>query len=115
LTVGLFSLDPIPLTTTSGKVGMLMGGGFEFFLVQCISSLSLTLLGLLGAYPIIWGVNKIIPLRLDPISEEIGCDIIDHQMDDEKSESGINKEVPKIDSFDLRQRNVGVNEGFEEF
>ncbi|CAG9811088.1 unnamed protein product [Chironomus riparius] len=78
LTVGLFSENPVPLTTTAGKEGLLMGGDYYFFLIQCVSSLSLTLLGLLGAYPIIWLTNKIVPLRLDPQSELLGCDIVEH-------------------------------------
>jgi ammonium transporter, Amt family len=93
LTVGLFSENPVPLMTTSGRSGLLMGGGWYFFTVQCISSMSLSLLGLLGSYPIIWIVNKVIPLRLDPASELVGCDLAEHDIE------------PPVDKVD-RQTNL---------
>jgi hypothetical protein len=67
----------------------LQGGGPYFIVVQLIAIISLTLLGFLGAIPIIWLTDKIIPIRLDAESEEKGCDIVEH---------GIN-EVPEIPSY----------------
>lgn len=54
------------------------GGGYWFFSVQCIAIISLTLLGLIGGYLIIWITNKILPIRLDALSEEKGCDLAEH-------------------------------------
>jgi hypothetical protein len=50
---------------------------------QTFSVIVLLLWGLLATYPIIWCVNKLIPIRLDPADEILGCDIIEHFMGDE--------------------------------
>ncbi|KAG5673239.1 hypothetical protein PVAND_003302 [Polypedilum vanderplanki] len=78
LTVGLFAEDPVPLSTTSGRSGLIMGGGFWLFSIQCIAIVSLTLLGFFGGLLIMWICNKIMPIRLDPESEEKGCDLVEH-------------------------------------
>lgn len=52
--------------------------GAQMFSVVC-----LFLWGLLMTYPILWCVNKLIPIRLDPADEIAGCDIIEHFMGDE--------------------------------
>lgn len=76
-----------------------------------MSSLSLTLLGLLGAYPICWITNKILPLRLDPASEEKGCDIVDHGIESDAKLARIedlsiyNKGFNIYKDNQLRQRN----------
>lgn len=77
------------------------GGGYYFFVIQCVSSLSLTLLGLLGAYPIIWITNKIIPLRLDPQSELLGCDIIDHGIASDPMSV-----VEKVDDITIKETRI---------
>lgn len=51
--------------------------------VQCFSIVCLFFWGLLSTYPIIWFVNKIIPIRLDPVDEIKGCDLVEHYMGDE--------------------------------
>ena len=78
ISVGLFTENPVPLTTTSGREGLLMGGGMWLLTVQLIAIVALSMLGFFGAYPIISIVNKILPIRLDVESEEIGCDITEH-------------------------------------
>lgn len=50
---------------------------------QCFSVLCLFFWGLLSTYPIIWFVNKLIPIRLDPVDEIKGCDLVEHYMGDE--------------------------------
>lgn len=71
------------------KITFFKGGGPYFLVVQCIAIISLSLLGFFGAIPIIWLTDKIIPIRLDAESEEKGCDIVEH---------GIN-EVPEIPAY----------------
>lgn len=51
--------------------------------VQCFSIVMLFFWGLLSTYPIIWFVNKVIPIRLDPVDEIKGCDLVEHYMGDE--------------------------------
>lgn len=52
--------------------------------VQTLSVVCLFFWGLLATFPIIWGVNKILPIRLTAEDEIMGCDIIEHYMGDEK-------------------------------
>lgn len=52
--------------------------------VQTFSVTCLFLWGLLATYPILWCINKLIPIRLSPEDEIKGCDIIEHYMGDEK-------------------------------
>lgn len=51
--------------------------------VQTFSVCCLFLWGLIITYPILWFVNKLIPIRLDPVDEIKGCDIVEHYMGDE--------------------------------
>ena len=51
---------------------------------QTFSALCLFLWGLLATYPILWCVNKLIPIRLTPEEETMGCDFVSHYMGDEK-------------------------------
>lgn len=50
---------------------------------QTFSAMVLFLWGLIVTYPIIWTVNKLIPIRLEPQDEILGCDITEHFMGDE--------------------------------
>ena len=52
--------------------------------VQTFSVTCLFFWGLLATYPIIWFVNKLIPIRLSPEDEIKGCDIVEHYIGDEK-------------------------------
>jgi hypothetical protein len=77
-------------------------------IVQCIAIIALSLLGFFGAFPIIWLTNKIIPLRLDPEEEEIGCDIVEHNIFET---SGVPKNL--IESFKLQPLNqLGIHGNF---
>jgi len=59
------------------------GGGTYLLAVQCFSVLCLFLWGLLATYPILWFVNKVLPIRLSPEDEIKGCDLTEHYMGDE--------------------------------
>ena len=60
-----------------------MGGGWYLLGVQCFSVVCLTLWGLISTYPILWTVNKIIRIRMDPKDELIGADLVEHYMGDD--------------------------------
>lgn len=79
--MGLFAENPLPLTSTLGRTGLLMGGGWYLLSIQCFSALCLTTWGLFMTYPILWIVNKVIPIRMNPIDETIGADFVDHHID----------------------------------
>ncbi|KAG5673238.1 hypothetical protein PVAND_003301 [Polypedilum vanderplanki] len=103
LTVGLFAENPVPLSTTSGRSGLLVGGGWWLFSIQCIAIVSLTLLGFFGGFLIMWICNKIMPIRLDPESEEKGCDLVEHGVYDVNN-SYSHFPPPSID--DIKPSNV---------
>lgn len=60
-----------------------MGGGWYLLGVQCFSIVCLTLWGLISTYPILWTVNKIMRIRMDPKDELIGADLVEHYMGDD--------------------------------
>lgn len=63
---------------------MSTGGGWYMLAAQSFSVVCLFFWGLIITYPIIWLVNKAIPIRLEPEDEILGCDIVEHFMGDEK-------------------------------
>jgi len=98
ISVALFAQNP---TSTNGHLGLFMGmtfdlsqmlrllivsstgGGFHMLKVQGFSVICLFLWGFIITYPILWFVNRITKIRLDPADEVRGCDIIEHYMGDE--------------------------------
>lgn len=78
------------------------GGGTYLLAVQCFSVVCLFLWGLLSTYPILWFVNKLLPIRLDPMDEIKGCDIVEHFMGDE------NEKIPShLDNMQLSNIRFG--------
>lgn len=75
---------------------MQTGGGWYLLGVQSFSVCCLFLWGLIITYPIIWIVNKLIPIRLDPQDEILGCDIVEHFMGDENE-----KMLPPLDQVQI--------------
>lgn len=57
---------------------MCFGGGTYQLIVQAISSLSLTIWASVSTLFILWIINKIIKIRLDPEDERKGCDLSEH-------------------------------------
>lgn len=80
IAVGLFADDPKPLTTTSGRTGLLRGGGWYLFGVQCLAALCLLSWGVLTTFILLWIINKIVPIRMDPNEELLGADLTEHKI-----------------------------------
>jgi Amt family ammonium transporter len=78
--VGLFAEDPIPLGTTSGKIGLFKGGGWYLLGIQSFTALVLALWGFFGTCVLLWLVDKLTPLRMDPIDEILGTDLTEHKI-----------------------------------
>lgn len=91
--------------------------------VQAFSCTCLFFWGLIATYPILWFVNKLIPIRLSPEDELIGCDIIEHYMGDEKELIPLNSVQMNNVKFRIPQSNFQVsnstysstNESYKEF
>ncbi|KAG5675103.1 hypothetical protein PVAND_005032 [Polypedilum vanderplanki] len=80
IAVGLFSDNPIPLETTNGRKGLLKGGGFYMFGIQCLSAVCLCSWGVLSTFVLLWVINKIVPIRMDPNEELLGADLVEHKI-----------------------------------
>lgn len=62
----------------NGPKGLFLGGGIYQLVVQTISAISLTLWAMSATTIIIWGVNKVVLIRMDPEDEKAGCDMTQH-------------------------------------
>lgn len=69
--------------------------------VQTFSVCCLFLWGLIVTYPIIWIVNKVIPIRLEPQDEIMGCDLVEHYMGDENE-----KMFPPLDQVQIANMRI---------
>lgn len=78
IAVGLFADDPKPLSTTSGRMGLFRGGGWYLLGIQCLSALCLLSWGILSTFVLLWIINKIVPIRMDPHDELLGADLTEH-------------------------------------
>lgn len=98
LSVGLFA-DP-----ESGPKGIFLGGGFYQLIVQAISAISLSIWAASATIAILWIVNKIIEIRLEPDEEMQGSDLIEHDIITNltySSEEQNNREIIDKDLNDL--------------
>lgn len=80
IAVGLFADDPKPLTTTNGRSGLLRGGGWYLLGIQCLAALCLLSWGILTTFILLWAINKIVPIRMDPNEELLGADLTEHHI-----------------------------------
>lgn len=125
ISVGLFAQNPVPLSSTSGRSGLFYGksnvkvhlnnysndchptgGGFYLLGVQTFSVCCLILWGLIATYPILWIVNKITPIRLEPEDEIKGCDLVEHFMGDENEKM---LALPILDNVRFGGQQVNFN------
>lgn len=80
IAVGLFADNPIPLDTTSGRMGLFKGGGWYLLGIQSLSALCLTCWGVCSTFALLWVINKLIPIRMDPNEELLGADLMEHRI-----------------------------------
>lgn len=98
IAVGLFADNPKPLETTNGRTGLFKGGGWYLLGIQCLAALCLlcwvrlssTLIknklsyigfqGVFSTFVLLWAINKILPIRMDPNEELLGADLMEHRI-----------------------------------
>jgi Amt family ammonium transporter len=80
IAVGLFSDNPIPLETTSGRKGLFKGGGWYMLGIQSLAAFCLCSWGILSTFVLLWIINKIVPIRMDPNEELLGADLTEHKI-----------------------------------
>lgn len=89
------------------------GGGTYLLSVQLFSVVCLFFWGLIVTFPIMWIVNKLIPVRLSPEDEIKGCDIVEHYMGDEEEkilpQHITNAHISSIKFGGMNQMNFEIN------
>ncbi|KAJ9598650.1 hypothetical protein L9F63_010665, partial [Diploptera punctata] len=120
--VGLFADNPYPLDTTNGRSGLFKGGGWYMVGVQflgafcffCYRSSSSSM-----QIPLVWCVNKIVPIRMKPFDELLGADLTEHHI--RHSQVGVSRALSALRPFNHDDigletiKHVGSNPGHEKY
>ncbi|XP_055598087.1 putative ammonium transporter 2 isoform X1 [Uranotaenia lowii] len=118
LAVGLFADNPIPLGTTNGRSGLFKGGGWYLLGVQALSALCLSCWAICSTFALLWVINKIVPIRMDPNEELLGADLMEHRI--RHSQIGISRALSalaplKVDLDDAKTAPpIGRNPGHDQ-
>ncbi|XP_035900791.1 putative ammonium transporter 2 [Anopheles stephensi] len=80
LAVGFFADNPLRMETTSGRSGLFKGGGWYMLGVQSLSALCLACWGVCSTFVLLWLINKVVPIRMDPNEELLGADLMEHRI-----------------------------------
>uniref|UniRef100_A0A1I8JUR3 Ammonium transporter AmtB-like domain-containing protein n=1 Tax=Anopheles funestus TaxID=62324 RepID=A0A1I8JUR3_ANOFN len=80
LAVGFFADNPLRMDTTSGRSGLFKGGGWYMLGVQSLSALCLACWGVCSTFVLLWLINKVVPIRMDPNEELLGADLMEHRI-----------------------------------
>ncbi|CAG9861389.1 unnamed protein product [Phyllotreta striolata] len=78
IAVGIFADNPYPLDTTSGRTGLIKGGGWYLLGVQTLTAVCLLIWGLLTTFLLLWFINLFVTIRMDLHMELMGADITEH-------------------------------------
>ncbi|XP_063706513.1 putative ammonium transporter 2 [Culicoides brevitarsis] len=117
IAVGLFSGNPQPIDTTGGRRGLFRGGGWYMLGVQTLAALCLLTWGMLSTFVLLWGINKITPIRMDPYEELLGADLCEHNI--KHGHIGVSRALSALAPADLHLEQyanipkVGFNPGHE--
>ncbi|KAJ8971029.1 hypothetical protein NQ317_013962 [Molorchus minor] len=114
IAVGIFAENPFPLDTTSGRSGLLKGGGLYLLGIQCLTVLCLLTWGIVSTIILLWLINKIIVIRMDIHVELLGADLTEHLV--KHGHLGISRALsafrPVLGTSDIDHLNeVGSNPG----
>ncbi|XP_026474376.1 putative ammonium transporter 2 [Ctenocephalides felis] len=118
LAVGIFGENPIPLPTTKGRSGLFKGGGWYLMGVQALACLCLATWGVFSTMLILWIIDCVIPIRMDPAEELLGADLVEHDI--RHGQIGVSRTlsalatVHELDSFQQAPY-VGINPGHQDY
>ncbi|XP_045508309.1 putative ammonium transporter 2 [Colias croceus] len=112
--VGLFADNPIPMETTNGRSGLFKGGGWYLLGVQTLTALCLMLWGALVTMALLWLIDRVLPIRMDPYDELLGADLTEHRV--RHGQVGVSRAVSALRPFHRSNSiedvgNIGVNTG----
>ncbi|XP_047541527.1 putative ammonium transporter 2 [Vanessa atalanta] len=80
IAVGLFADNPIPMDTTNGRSGLFKGGGWYLLGVQTLTGVCLMAWGALVTMALLWLIDLVLPIRMDPYEELLGADLTEHKI-----------------------------------
>lgn len=115
--MGLFADNPVPLDTTKGRTGFFKGGDPYLLGIQVLSALCLTLWGFFSTLFLLYIVNILIPIRMDPNEELVGADLMEHRI--RHSKIGISRAISALAPLRVNLDDVadippiGMNPGHE--
>lgn len=118
IAVGLFADNPVPLDTTNGRSGLFKGGGWYLLGIQTLSALCLTCWGICSTILLLWIIDKLIPIRMDPNEELLGADLIEHRI--KHAQIGLSRALSALRpiQLDLSEMvgvpSIGINPGHED-
>lgn len=117
IAVGLFADNPIPMDTTKGRSGLFKGGGWYLLGVQALSALCLVCWGVCSTFLLLYVIDKIIPIRMDPHEELLGADLTEHRI--RHTQIGLSRAISALAPIkvDLNEivgvQPIGLNPGHE--
>lgn len=114
IAVGLFADNPIPMETTNGRSGLFKGGGWYLLGVQTLTGVCLMAWAIVVTMSLLWAIDRIMPIRMDPYDELLGADLTEHRIRHGNVE--ISRAVSALRPFHKSDSmeeigNVGVNTG----
>lgn len=117
IAVGLFADNPVPLDTTKGRSGFFKSGDPYMLGIQTLSALCLTCWGIFSTFFLLYVVNILIPIRMDPNEELVGADLMEHRI--RHSKIGISRAISALSPLRVNLDDVadvppiGMNPGHE--
>lgn len=72
IAVGIFANNPIGMSTTKGRKGLIKGGGAYLLGIQSLTALCLMAWSLFTTFFLLWIINKLVPIRMTANEELLG-------------------------------------------
>ncbi|CAH2056328.1 unnamed protein product, partial [Iphiclides podalirius] len=114
IAVGLFADNPIPLETTNGRSGLFKGGGWYLLGVQTLTGVCLMAWGVFVTMLLLWLIDRVLPIRMDPYEELLGADLTEHRI--RHGQVGVSRAVSALRPFHRTKSieevgGIGMNTG----
>lgn len=97
IAVGLFADNPIPMEATNGRSGLFKGGGWYLLGVQSLTAVCLAAWGVLVTMLLLWLIDRVMPIRMDPYNELLGADLTEHRI--RHGQVGVSRAVSALRPF----------------
>lgn len=117
IAVGLFADNPVPLDTTKGRSGFFKSGDPYMLGIQTLSAFCLTCWGFFSTLFLLYVINILIPIRMDPNEELVGADLMEHRI--RHSKIGISRAISALSPLRVNLDDIvnvppiGMNPGHE--